>query len=161
MSELTIGYELEGIGWSRLAIEAGDDRIEIGRLSHAGEPLHDLLWAALAAALGRTPEGLLLDHERWRTELGFGARDDGQLEIFADERWWIEDRAFSQPLGAAPAVPERFAVAVRDEAAGLLARHGPAGYDDLWRARGFPTRALAALEAALGTEEAVGYGDRG
>lgn len=158
MNTITMEYELEGVGWARLALEAGDDRIEIGRLSHAGEPLREMLWAALAAALGRSAPDIALDHERWRTGLAFSP-DQDDLFLSATERWWIEDQAFSQSLGQVRAEPEAFAAAVRDCAAGLLSRHGVEAYDDQWRALGFPARALAALTAALAIDDPAGARD--
>ena len=145
-----------------MEITLGEDRLIFDELSYLDEPLHDLLFAGLSAALRRVPSTIDFDNEgAGLSRLGFELGDFDEppkplvLKLSQARRKRAGETGWSA-LGGLTTDSEAFARAVLVCADAVLARHGPEDYDRRWDGEGFPMRALEALRSALSVRDPLG-----
>ena len=156
-SDVSIEYDLGQDGWSSFALRVGDKSTDIGTFSYLTDALGDLVRTALLVATSATRAEFRLDGEpfEWRIILDEGWLPSMRLRILT----------FPDSLARAPEAqgivdfearvrPDDFARAVQKAARGIWNTYGATGYQKAWNGpKGFPLRALTALDAALATQE--------
>jgi hypothetical protein len=163
-------FDLRGDGWADLRFRVGESTLVIEWFSDLANSLHDFAFAAIGAASGggRQYSRFSLDGEprewRWtimnRFRQGFGYYAHIQVEEFEDGNPMM----FAQDGRIVPRRPEpkgqilfdaycpsdSFAHAVL-KAFDPLNEMGAAEVEERWQMAPYPTRTLAALDAALKT----------
>jgi len=165
-SALALDFTIAGAGWASLTIRKGGQLHEIDGISYLTDALDDLLRLGIAMATGRAFAWVQFEHEPGSTVL---LAENGWLEgtDWATGRrlcaipWpssgerepsWKSlqesEREFIVELGSPDELPEAI-LAAADRVEQEL---GADGYSKRWTGRlGFPSRAVAALRAALAT----------
>lgn len=168
MTEVSIEYDLGQHGWSSFTLSAGDRAVEVGEFGDCTDALGDLVGAALLVATAALRAEARFDGEpmEWRLVIGeptgwIGTTDraarpprpppEVRLRVltFAD---YLSDspEAEGEALLDTRVTVDAFARAIRKAAWAIWDSYGPRGYDEAWNGpRGFPLRALRALDVAL------------
>lgn len=146
MSTVSIAYDLGQNGLSSFRLTVDDKTLDIGPFGCGADALGHLIRAALMMAIsadrvevsfdGEHYEWLLSLEEDWEPELSL--RVEGNGEVLLEGRIAADD----------------FARAVQKAGQGIWDTYKAEGYNDAWNGpRGFPLRALKALDAALSCDE--------
>ena len=128
----------------------GDKRAPIGAFGFCTDALGDLVRAALLLATCANSAEVHFDGEpfEWRLSVYEGWKKEALLRVEANRDVVLEDRVAA----------DGFARAVQKVAPSLWDTHGAVGYNEAWHGnRGFPLRALRALDAALSNDEPAAY----
>ncbi|MES2842669.1 MAG: hypothetical protein V4794_20500 [Pseudomonadota bacterium] len=148
---LKIDYSLIGTGWAKCTISDGQSEATVSA-SYLSDALGNLLIAACAALREFRAITFSFDEEpgefRW------------VLISLRPNEYALEILEFSDLYGDAPNsegtslfkstfLPETFATAVRDAAAGLLRAVGADGYKEAWHEHPFPMEQFGELERLL------------
>ena len=167
-------FTMHGAGWGDLTIAVGGMSIAATDVSYLCYPVSDLLDAALKISFGYPSATVFLLQEPgiykievdWRYhEDATLPEDEGEAGIRRCRRLRIYHDPDSVGVIDTPEVgtlvlahewvdPDAFARGVLRMADDILLRYGAAGYRTNWSSdtHAFPSRALAALRAALGTK---------
>jgi hypothetical protein len=146
MSMVSITYDLGQHGWSSFRLTVGDHALDIGPFGYCTDALGDLVRAALLLATSADGAEVRFDGEpyEWRLFIDEGWKPELRLRVEGDGELLIEGRGASHD----------FARAVQKAAQGIWDTYNADGYNEAWYGqRGFPLRALKALDAALSYDE--------
>jgi hypothetical protein len=167
---LSLTFELMGSGWARLKISAGSREFEIDDFGNLENSFHDFALAAISAAScgGQGIFQFSLDGEptvwRWtvnssyRQNLGYYTHirvdcfPDGDDFVTFNEGRFVRRIPDLEPeiVFDAYCSSDCFAVAVR-KSFETFEEAGPEQFEEQWGLYPYPTRTLAALDAALAT----------
>jgi hypothetical protein len=160
---LTVQFELTGSGWMDIHLTRDGQSSHLAGLSYLSPVLDDVVLAAIRMAIGESSADALFYLEPGALRLRFDQRWDeesGGTECFVSVALTpcepmledVPDDAFTLDWEVKVDGPDEIAAAVLAGAKALEAKHGHAGYAEEWVEHAFPVRAVAALEAALGTQ---------
>ena len=175
MTEVSIDYDLGQHGWSSFTLRADGHAIEIGRFGYCTDALGDLIRAALLVATAAPRAEARFDGEpaEWRLILGeptgwvlvtdWAARPPPpppgvRLRVLTFDSYLLDapDEKGTAVLDTY-VTGDAFARAVQEAAWSVWDTHGPCGYTELWTgSKGFPLRALKALDVALEHQDPPG-----
>ena len=165
MTEPSLHFKLKGFGWAELEIASEDGTLVVPSISYCTNALDDLVRIGIDIATDKWFGIALFDHEPTLTAVAAqtswiesntwspGARLSVIREIahpFEPTGSWLNSQTpdFELDFDSRDALARLFldcALKVREE-------HGEEGYRKLWGGQfGYPTRAVAALQAALST----------
>jgi len=146
MSTISIAYDLGQHGWSSFRLTLGDKTLDIGPFGYCTDALGDLVRAALLLATSDYRAEARFDGEpyEWRLSFDEGWKPELRLRVEGDGELLLEGFVSA----------DDFARAVRNTAQGIWDVYKADGYNEAWNGdRGFPLRALKALDAALICDE--------
>jgi len=150
---VSIAYDLGEAGWSSFVLTVHGKRYEVGAFSWITDALDDLVRLAIDVATGANRAQVSLDGEpmEWRLILDQDNEPDMRLRILT-----FPDASKAAPESEghldfeARVRADDFARAMQTAVHGLWDRYGEKGYAEKWGGdRGFPLRAMRALDAAL------------
>ena len=156
---LKIEFEMIGHGWAKCSLHFGGQPYEMNGVSYCTDALGDIVRVAVLMVTGHHAGRLSFDAEpmEWRWVLNRHWQDDANLsreglrlriltfqDIYAEQP---DDQG--APEFEAICEPEEFARAVVWAASKVWEEVGAEVYAKTWRGIPFPSRALAALKAAL------------
>jgi len=146
MSTVSIAYDLGRHGWSRLKLTVGDKTLDIGPFGSCADALGHLIQAALMMAISADRVEVCFDgeHYEWLLSLDEGWKPELSLRVEGDGEVLLEGHVTA----------DDFARAVQKAGQAIWETYNVDGYNDAWNGpRGFPLRALKALDAALSCDE--------
>ncbi|ESQ81747.1 hypothetical protein AEAC466_20205 [Asticcacaulis sp. AC466] len=154
----SIQYDIGKYGWSSFKLIVGDRSVDVGAFSYTTDALDDLIRTGLQAALRSTRFEASFDGEpmEWRLIVDETWKPLARLRIltFADIGAMLPEEKGIVDFEARVNLDE-YAQAVQSVGHSIWKRYGDHGYREAWGgSRGFPMRALKALDSALSTPSA-------
>lgn len=157
MSAVSVTYHLGQHGWSSLKLTVGDKMLDIGPFGYCTDALGDLIRAALMLATSDFGAEVSFDGEprEWQLIIDEGWKPEFRLRVLTfDDIISKRPEADGQLMIEGHVTADDFARAVQKVAQDIWDTNGAAGYNEAWDGqRGFPLRALKALDAALAYDE--------
>ena len=150
---VSIDYDLGHDGWSNFTLHVGAQSTDVGPVSYTTDALDDLILTAIEAALGVYHITASFDGEPNETRLVIDEsyKPTARLRIlsFSDIYEHLPDDKGRVEFEARIRLDD-YARAVQAAAHKIWDTYGEDGYRQAWDGqRGFPVRALRALDAAL------------
>jgi hypothetical protein len=144
-----VTFDFFGLGGADICIRLGAETVVLGGVCYGTDALGDLLRVALMIAAGARSAECSFDLEPHELRLAARRQDINSdvidLTVHERSQWPLPQ---TRQLASAQCRAEDLASAIESAATTILETKGQDGYREIW-GWAFPTRALAALRAAL------------